>query len=119
MDSVRNEPENPNPANANDSTVIFRLRDVGKDDLPAMYEYQLDPELNRMAATNPRTADEFDKHWEKIFSDPAIFVKAIVVGDVLAGCVSCFKSDGLDSVAYWVARDSLVARDRVNCGETN
>ena len=103
MDSERNEPENPNPAKANDSAVRVRLRDVGQDDLPAIYEYQLDPELNCMAATKPRTSDEFDRHWKKIFSDPAIFVKAIVVGDVLAGCVSCFKSDGLDSVGYWVA----------------
>ncbi len=32
-------------------------------------------------------------------------MNAILVGDVLAGSVSCFKSEGLDLVGYWSGRE--------------
>lgn len=81
------------------------LRNVERDDLPGIYEFQLDPESNRMAVTIPRSAEVFDAHWTTALQDPDITAKAIVVGDVLAGCISCFKIDGLDSVGYWLARE--------------
>lgn len=81
------------------------LRNVERDDLPRMYDFQLDPELNRVAVTIPRSAEAFAAHWEKIFSDPTVITNAILVDDVLAGCIACFKMDGVDSVGYWLGRE--------------
>jgi RimJ/RimL family protein N-acetyltransferase len=90
-----------------ESTVIshVRLRDIEQDDLPGMYEFNLDPDANRLAMTTPRSADAFEAHWEKVLADPNVIVKAICVADDLAGYISCFKLDGLDAVGYWVSKD--------------
>ena len=84
--------------------MIVRLRDIERHDLPSLYEFQLDPEANRLAATNPRSAVAFDAHWGRILHDGTVTAKAILVDDTVAGCISCFKSDGLDVVGYWVGR---------------
>jgi ribosomal-protein-alanine N-acetyltransferase len=77
---------------------IVRLRNTELADLPRIFEFQLDPESNRMAVTIPRSADSFATHWDNALRDPSVTAKAIVVGDELAGCISCFEVDGLDSV---------------------
>jgi RimJ/RimL family protein N-acetyltransferase len=82
-----------------------RLRDIEQDDLPRMYEFNLDPDANRLAGTIPRSADAFRAHWENVLADPNVIVKAISVADVLAGHISCFKLDGFDAVGYWVSKD--------------
>jgi RimJ/RimL family protein N-acetyltransferase len=81
------------------------LRNVERDDLSRIYEFQLDPESNRMAVTIPRSADGFSAHWQKILTDPNVTAKAILIGDEIAGCISCFRMDGLDSVGYWLGRE--------------
>jgi RimJ/RimL family protein N-acetyltransferase len=58
-----------------------------------------------LAATNPRSADAFDAHWANALCDPSVIAKAIMVDEILAGCVSCFKSEGLDLVGYWIGRE--------------
>ncbi len=62
-------------------------------------------ETIRLALTHPRSADAFDAHWESIFGDSSVVVRGIVVGRVLAGCISCFKSDGHDSIGYWIGKE--------------
>ena len=81
------------------------LRNVERDDLPRIYEFQLDPESNRMAVTIPRSVDAFEAHWTTALQDPTVTTKLIVVGDDLAGCISCFKMDGVDAVGYWLGRE--------------
>jgi RimJ/RimL family protein N-acetyltransferase len=88
---------------ANDGTVS--LRPVGPGDLPRVYELQLDPESNRMAATIARTKEAFDAHWAKVLTDPAVTARGIVVGGTLVGLVSCFQRDGQDHIGYWIDRD--------------
>lgn len=92
----------PLDASERPATVTVRIRDVVCNDLPTLYEHQLDVEGNRMAFTHPRTADDFDSHWEKCLKDSNVTVKAITVGTKLAGCISCFKADGRDSIGYWI-----------------
>lgn len=81
------------------------IRNVERDDLPRIYEFQIDPESNRIAVTIPRSAYGFGAHWENALRDPNVTAKAILVGDELVGCISCFKMDGLDSVGYWLGRE--------------
>jgi hypothetical protein len=58
------------------------LRDIAPDDLPWMYEFNLDPEANRLAATIPRSAEAFRAHWERALADPSVVAKAIYVDDL-------------------------------------
>lgn len=89
----------------NASAANVRLRTVKSTDLPTLYEFQLDRESNQLAAVNPRNADQFYEHWDKILHDTSVTVRAVQVGGQLAGCISCFNSDGQDSIGYWIGRE--------------
>lgn len=106
---VADSDELPSRARGDDMELtrnsIVRIRNVEQADLPQMYEFQLDPESNQLAVTIPRNVDAFAAHWNTILRDLNVIAKAIVVGEVLAGSISCFKLDGLDSVGYWIAKD--------------
>ena len=82
-----------------------RLRNVERGDLPRMYEMQLDPESNRMAGTIPRSVEAFEAHWAKVLRDPSVTAKAILLGEVLVGTVSCFTHEGQAHVGYWISRE--------------
>ena len=105
MNSADKNLNYPKEAKANDGRASVRIRGIEPHDLPTLFEFQLDPEANRLAATHPRNSDAFDAHWEVILKDPSVTVKAILVGDVLAGSITCFKSDGHDSIGYWVGKE--------------
>lgn len=81
-----------------------RLRPVEPDDLPRMYDLQLDPESNRMAVTIPRTRGAFDAHWAKALGDPGNTTRAVLLDGEMAGYISCFPMDGQDHVGYWIDR---------------
>jgi RimJ/RimL family protein N-acetyltransferase len=81
------------------------LRDVRAGDLPALFQYQLDPAANRMAAVNPRDEEEFHAHWMKLLGDRDIIAKAILVDDQVVGHISCFPRDGKDMIGYWIAKE--------------
>lgn len=81
-----------------------RLRPVTPDDLPALYEFQCDPESVRMAVVEPRDPDDYRTHWAKVLADPKVSAQAILADGVLVGQISLFQSDGLDSVGYWLGR---------------
>ena len=84
---------------------LVRLRCVGRDDLPRMYEMQLDPESNRLAVTIPRSAEAFEAHWADALPDPSVTAKAILLGEGMVGYVCCFRRDGRANVGYWVSRE--------------
>lgn len=86
------------------TTNHVRLRPVEADDLPRMYDLQLDPESNRMAVTIPRTREAFDSHWGKTLNDPKNTTRAILYDGAFVGSVSCFPVDGEDHVGYWIDR---------------
>ena len=81
-----------------------RLRPVEAGDLPRMYEWQLDPDSNRMAVTIPRTREAFGSHWAKSLRDPANTVRAILLRGSFVGYISSFPMDGEDHVGYWIDR---------------
>jgi RimJ/RimL family protein N-acetyltransferase len=83
----------------------IHLRDVRAGDLPVLFQHQLDPDANRMAAVNPRDEVGFQAHWMKILSDRAIIAKAILIEDQVVGCISCFPRDGKNLIGYWIAKE--------------
>ncbi len=93
-------------SNSGDSAdAQIRIRAVKESDLPTLFENQMDAEGNRMSFTVPRNAEEFDEHWDRILKDPTVIVRAVSLDNELAGCVSCFHADGVDSVGYWIGRE--------------
>ena len=82
-----------------------RIRDIEWADLPQIFQMQLDPESNRLAATIPLSADAFDSRWADNLRDPSITARAILLDGVLAGNVVCFWRDGQANVGYWISRE--------------
>lgn len=95
--------QKPLPATPPPSGEV-RLRPVEPGDLTRLYEMQLDPEANRLAATIPRTAEAFDAHWAKVLADPGCVTRAVLLGGEVVGSISCFPMDGEDHVGYWLDR---------------
>ena len=101
-----NSKGNTEPSNSEDAfDAQICIRAVEERDLPTLFHNQMDAEGNRMSFTVPRSREEFDTHWEKILKDPTVIVRAILLDSELAGCVSCFRADGVDSVGYWIGRE--------------
>ena len=82
----------------------IRLRGLEHDDLPRMFDLQLDPDSNRMAVTIPRTRAAFDAHWARCLDDPKNTTRAILFEGAFVGYISCFPMDGQDHVGYWIDR---------------
>jgi RimJ/RimL family protein N-acetyltransferase len=86
-------------------SIRVRLRDVRRDDLPTLFDHQMDPEANRMASFAARDRDAFMTHWEKILADETLVAKTVVHGDSIAGNVVSWTHDGERDVGYWIGRE--------------
>ena len=80
------------------------LREVCPEDLPALYEQQLDDDANVRAVTYARSREDFDELWSKIFADEQTVARAVVAGGELVGHINSFPLNGELWVGYWIAR---------------
>jgi RimJ/RimL family protein N-acetyltransferase len=85
------------------------LREVLPDDLPLLFEYQKDPDANRMAAftaKDPEDRTAFDAHWSRILSDPTVMMRAVVWKGLVVGNVGSFVDPelGKREVTYWIGK---------------
>lgn len=86
--------------------MIVVLRDVTEDDLPILFEHQLDPEANRMAAFAPRDREAFMAHWSKILRDETAITRTVVFdGHVAGNVVSWLEQPGQRLVGYWIGKE--------------
>ena len=86
---------------------VVALRALVDADLDALFEIERDKEAARMAAFTAHDPDDraaFDAHMAKVRALPSVVLRAITVGDRLAGTVSCFVVDGDTEITYWVDR---------------
>jgi RimJ/RimL family protein N-acetyltransferase len=83
----------------------IQLRNVSVDDISTLFDSEIDPESNRMAAVVPRDFQAFYEHWLKILNDPNVIAKAILVDGQLAGDIGCFKAEGREMIGYRIARE--------------
>jgi RimJ/RimL family protein N-acetyltransferase len=89
-------------------TSDLLLRDVTEEDLPILFEQQLDPAANYMAAftaKDPTDRDAFAAHWARILDDEGITKKTILFEGRVAGHVLSFEQFGKPAVAYWLGRE--------------
>ncbi len=78
------------------------LRDVLEGDLPILFEHQLDPAANRMAAFMPRDRNAFTEHWTKILADETVAKKAILLDGHVVGNIVSFERSGKREIGYWI-----------------
>ena len=81
------------------------LRDVLDDDLPILFEHQLDPAATAMATVPSRDREAFIAHWERIRADDSVVLKTIVADGQVAGNVVSWQHEGERLVGYWIGRD--------------
>jgi RimJ/RimL family protein N-acetyltransferase len=81
------------------------LRDVVADDLPLLFQQQLDPDALRMAAFPARDQRAFSEHWAKVLIDATVLKKTIVAAGAVAGYVASFDAAGERLVGYWLGRE--------------
>lgn len=87
--------------------MSLTLREIVDADLPILFEQQLDPEANWMAAftaKDPADREAFERHWERIRRDPEIVLRVIEVDDQVAGYVSSYIEEGEPEITYWLGR---------------
>ncbi|MFQ5420297.1 MAG: GNAT family N-acetyltransferase [Anaerolineae bacterium] len=83
------------------------LRDVVETDLPIFFEFQLDPEANRMAAftaKDPADREAFMAHWRRILAAASVIVQTIERDGQVAGSVLSYEDEGRPEVSYWIGR---------------
>jgi [ribosomal protein S5]-alanine N-acetyltransferase len=89
--------------------VPATLRAMTAADLPALFEIQLDPDGQQMAAfTDPRTSTDRDAYLAKhrrLLADETIVSMVVLVDDEVVGSIACFEIDGDKEVTYWIRKD--------------
>jgi RimJ/RimL family protein N-acetyltransferase len=86
------------------------LRAVEPDDLPILFEQQLDPEANRMAAftaADPSDREAFAAKWARILADDSATATTIVHAGAVAGSMSLWRDPELagPEVTYWLGKE--------------
>ena len=79
-----------------------QIREAAISDFPILYEFQLDPVANEIAALHPRTAEEFWAHRTAGMTDPDVIARTILADGKIAGSIAVFKTEGLFCVGYWI-----------------
>ncbi|MFZ0533125.1 MAG: GNAT family N-acetyltransferase [Anaerolineales bacterium] len=90
------------------SQPLVQLRELKRGDLPLLFDQQLDPEANWMAAftaKDPTDRQAFDAHWEKVLADKSITIRTILYEGHVAGSVLCHAWGGEPEISYWLGRE--------------
>jgi RimJ/RimL family protein N-acetyltransferase len=77
-------------------------------DISIFFEQQLDPEADRMAAFVRKDRHDratFDAHWKRITESPGIVNKTILLGEEVAGHISCYHQEGELEITYWLGKE--------------
>jgi len=75
-------------------TGEVRLREVRESDLPCLFQHQLDPDANHMAAFPARDIDAFTAHWAKVTADDSVTKRTVLFDGRVAGNIVCFTQGG-------------------------
>jgi len=87
------------------ATPSIQLRPVTIDDLPWMYECQLDPVANTMAVVIPRSKENFFHVWNESLTQTDVHAFMIECAGQRSGWVSCFPAEGVMSIGYVIVRE--------------
>jgi RimJ/RimL family protein N-acetyltransferase len=89
-----------------DDGESVRLRPVDVSDVEVFYLHESDPEALRRAGWSARGREAFFDHWQRrVLGDPTVRVRAVVVGDELAGNIAAWWQDGRRLIGFWLGRE--------------
>lgn len=85
---------------------VTTLRAVQAADLPVLFEYQLEPEAVRLAASPSRQREAFMAHWAGILANPANAARTIIRDGSVVGHIGAWTDAGTGErlVGYWIGR---------------
>jgi RimJ/RimL family protein N-acetyltransferase len=104
---MRYMPPNETRQPTRGDSVTITIRNVATSDISIFFEQQLDPEANRMAAFVRKERQDraaFDAHWKRILDSTENVNKTILLGEEVAGYISCYPREGELEVTYWVGK---------------
>ena len=85
--------------------MTVALRPLGEADLAQLFEWERDPEAVAMAAftrADPSDRAAFDRHHQRIRTDPDCVLLAIDDGGAFVGTIGSFTMEGEREVTYWI-----------------
>ena len=83
----------------------LRLRPFRDEDLPALFDHQLDPEATAMAGFPSRDEVAFTAHWARLVSDPTVATTVVEVDGRVAGNLGSWVDDDRRLLGYWIGRE--------------
>lgn len=87
---------------------VVTLRPIVDSDLAILFEQQLDPDANQMAAftaKDPTDRAAFDAHWARNLANTSNTHRVILLGDRVAGSIVGYEEDGHTEIGYWLGRE--------------
>lgn len=84
---------------------IISLPKTHAEDLPVLFEFQLDPEGQYLAAFMPKDPSDKNAYIEKYtrhINDPSINMRTIKINDVIVGSIAKFMMDNEAEITYWL-----------------
>lgn len=86
----------------------IRLSKTTPDDLPCLYQIQLDQDANHMAAFTSESGADFSLYFEKYanhLADPGISMWTIRIEQQIVGSVAKFVMAGDAGITYWIDKE--------------
>lgn len=83
------------------------LRRTEKSDLDFLFQFQLDPEGNFLAAFMPTDANNkeaYVKKFSKFLADSTINMQTILIEDIIVGSIAKFELESKAEITYWIDR---------------
>lgn len=88
-------------------TSSIQLTKTKTEDLPSLYQFQLDKEANHLAAftaTNQNTEADYINKFTPFLSNPAINMFTIRTNNEIVGSIAKFMMDDEAELTYWIDR---------------
>ena len=87
--------------------INITLTKTEKDDLNALFQFQLDKEANYLAAftaKDPSNKTAYIEKYTPFLNDPAINMRSIKVNDEIVGSIAKFVMENKAGITYWIDR---------------
>ncbi|MFN4316174.1 MAG: GNAT family N-acetyltransferase [Chitinophagaceae bacterium] len=84
-----------------------QLRKTTLNDLPLLFEFQLDKEANFLAAFNPANFNDKEAYLNKharLLGDHKVNNQTILFNNKIVGSTAKFEMDGHSEITYWIDR---------------
>lgn len=86
----------------------IRLRPTVVADLEILFQFQLDPEANHLAAFTSKDSTSKETYlakYTRLLNDPTVNNQTIMAGTVIAGSIAKFILEGDAEITYWIDKN--------------